>query len=103
MGAFRKNTSLKQRIATNIIRNNKKFLTPAQITTTGQCTPCYTSGSLYCQQILKTATFASTQTRETFTIFHQVTCNSNYVIYLLEYLMCKIQFVGKSETSFNID
>ena len=34
--------------------------------------------------------------------FHQVTCHSNYVIYLLECIMCKIQYVGKSETSFNI-
>ena len=53
-----------------------------------------------CQQVLKTGT--STQTRETFTIFHQVTCHSNYVIYLLECVMFKIQHVGKSETSFNI-
>ena len=53
-----------------------------------------------CQQVLKTGT--STQTRETFTIFHQVTCHSNYVIYLLECVMRKIQFVGKSKTSFNI-
>ena len=52
------------------------------------------------QQVLKTGT--STQTRETFTIFHQVTCHSNYVIYLLECVMFKIQHVGKSETSFNI-
>ena len=102
MIAFRKNTSLKQLIGTNTIRNNQKFLTPTQTTTAGQCTPCYTSRSLCCQQVLKTTTFTSTQTRETFTIFHQVTCHSNYVIYLLECIMCKIQYVGKSETSFNI-
>ena len=30
MIAFRKNTSLKQRIGTNAIRNNQKFLTPTQ-------------------------------------------------------------------------
>ena len=69
---------------------------------TTQCTPCYTSRSIYCQQVLKTTTFTSNQTRETFTIFHQVTCHSNYVIYLLEWILCKIQHVGKSETSFNI-
>ena len=100
--AFHKNTSLKQLIGTNTIRNHQKFLTPTQTTTAGQCTPCYTSRSLCCQQVLKTTTFTSTQTRETFTIFHQVTCHSNYVIYLLECIMCKIQYVGKSETSFNI-
>ena len=40
--AFRKNTSLKQPIGTNTIRNNQKF-TPTQTATAGQCTPCYTS------------------------------------------------------------
>ena len=54
------------------------------------------------QKVLKTATFTSTQTRETFTIFYQVTCHSNYVIYLLVCIMCKIQYVRKSETSLNI-
>ena len=49
MIAFHKNTSLKQLIETNAIRNNQKFFTPTQTTTAGQCTPCYTSRSLYCQ------------------------------------------------------
>ena len=92
--AFRKTTSLKK-----LLRNNQKFLTPTQTTTAGQCTPCHTIRSLCCQQVLKTATFTSIQTRETFTIFHQVTCHSNYVIYLLECIMCTIQHVGKLETS----
>ena len=102
MIAFRKNKSLKQLIGTNTIRNNQKFLTATQTTTAGQCTPCYTSPSLCCQQVLKTTTFASTQTRETFKIFHQVTCHSNYVIYLSECILCNFQYVGKSETAFNI-
>ena len=97
--AFSKNASLKQIIGTNTIRNNQKFLTPTETTTPGQCTPCCTSQSLCCQQVLKTTTFRSTQTRETFTIFHQVTCHNNYVIYLPECIMCKIQYVEKSETS----
>ena len=40
--------------------------------------------------------------RETFTIFHQATCHSNYAIYLLKCVICKIQYVEKSETSFDI-
>ena len=91
MITFHKNTSLKQLTGTNTIRNNQKNLTPTHTATAGQCTPCYTNRSLCHQQVLKTTTFTSTQTRETFTIFHQVTCHSNYV-----------QYVGKSETSFNI-
>ena len=102
MIAFRKNSSLKQLIGTNTIRKNQKFLTPTLTTTTGQCTPFCTSRSLCCQQVLETTTFTNTQIREAFTIFPQVTCHSNCVIYLLECIMCKIQYVGNSETSFNI-
>ena len=80
MIAFGKNTSLKPLIGTNTIKNNQKFLTATQTITAGQCNPCYTSRSLCCQQVLETTTFTSTQTRETFTIFRQVTCHSNYVI-----------------------
>ena len=101
MITFCKNAYLKQLIGTNTIRNNQKFLTTTQTTTAGQCTPCYTNELLSCQQVLKT-TFTSTQTGETFTFFHQVFCHSNYVIYLLECIMRKTQYVGKSETSFNI-
>ena len=43
MIAFRKNTSLKQLIGTNAIRNYQTILKPIQTTTAGQCTPCYTS------------------------------------------------------------
>ena len=102
MIAFRKTTSLRESIGTNTIRNNQKFLAPTQTTTVGQCTPCYTNRLLCCQQALKTTTFTSTQTRQTFTIFHQVTYHGNYVIHLQECIMCKIQYVGKSETLFNI-
>ena len=90
MIAFRKNTSLKQLIGTNTTRNNKRFCTTTQTTTAGEWNPCYTSRSLCCQQVLKTITFTSTQIRETFITFHQVTCHSNYVLYLLECIMCKI-------------
>ena len=102
MKSFHKSTSLKQLIGTNTIRNNQKFLTTTQTRTTDQCTPCYTRLSLCCQQVFKTTTNTSSQTRETFTIFHQVTCHSNYVIYLLECILGKIQYVGKSKTAFNI-
>ena len=91
MIAFRKNTRSKQLIDTNTIRNNKKFLTTTKKTTEGQCTPCYTSRLLCCQQVLKTTIFTSTQTRETFTIFYQITYHSDYVIYLLGCIMCNIQ------------
>ena len=43
MIAFHKITSLKQLTGTNAIRNNQKVLTAIQTTTTGPCTPFYTS------------------------------------------------------------
>ena len=52
MIAFRKNTSLNKVIGTSTIRNNQQFITPTQTTSTGQSTPCYTSRSLCCQQVL---------------------------------------------------
>ena len=96
MIALHKNTSLKQVIGTNTMRT-KNSSHPHK-----QYTQCYTSQSLCCQEILKATTFTSTQTRDTFTVFHQGTCQSNYVIYFLECVICKIQYVRESETSFNI-
>ena len=29
-------------------------------------------------------------------------CKSEYIIYLLECILCKIQYVGKAETAFNL-
>ena len=61
-----------------------------------------TRPSLYCTQIVNTQTFMSQQTKRMFNIFHRLTCKSRYVIYLMEYMLCKIQYVGKSETPFNL-
>ena len=52
--------------------------------------------------MIHTYTFQSVQTKETFDIYHDVNCKSKYVIYLLECKLCKVQYVGKSETAFNI-
>ena len=35
-------------------------------------------------------------------MYHTITCKSQWVIYLLECILCNLQYVGKSETSFNI-
>ena len=44
----------------------------------------------------------SQQIKRTFNIFHKLTCKSQYVIYLMECILCKIQYGGKSETPFNL-
>ena len=34
--------------------------------------------------------------------YHSITCKSQWIIHLLECILCNIQYVGKSETSFNL-
>ena len=46
--------------------------------------------------------FKSNQTNRVFKIFHNINCKSTFLIYLLECNICNIQYVGKSETTFNI-
>ena len=35
-------------------------------------------------------------------IFFNLNCKSEYVIYLMEYIICKMQYVGKAETAFKL-
>ena len=100
--AFRKGTSLKQIIGTNTIHNNEKLIKTKINHHTGKCVPCNSTRCLCCQQLISTATFKSNQTNKTFKIYHRVNCKSSFVIYLLECYICNIQYVGKSETPFNI-
>ena len=56
-------------------------------------------GSLSCKQVQKANTFSSQQIK---TIFHNVNWASSYVTYMMEFILCNKQYVGKAETSFNI-
>ena len=45
----------------------------------------------------------SQQTRQIFNIFFNVNCRSEYVIYLMESVLCKIhQYAQKAEAAFNL-
>ena len=83
------------------MHNNEKFIKTKNNHHTGKCVPCNSTRCLCCQQLSK-ATFKSNQTNKTFKIYHRVNCKSNFVIYLLECYICNIQYIGKSETPFNI-
>ena len=100
--AFCKNTSIRLIIGTSKISHNQKLLKVKQNVAKGECIPCNTSGCLSCQQIIATTTFESIQTKQKFNIYSKISCKSNYVIYLLECLLCKMQYIGKSETPFYI-
>ena len=49
-----------------------------------------------------TQTFTSQKTKRTFNTFHKLAWKSQHVIYLMESILCKIQYVVKSETPFNL-
>ena len=81
--AFRKKTSLRQIIGINRISHNQKLLTVKQ-NVTKECIPCNTLRCLSCQQIIATTTFESIQAKEKFNIYHKISCQSNYIISLLD-------------------
>ena len=66
-------------------------------------TPCLANNeTLCCKKVVHTTMFRSSQTNRIFRIYHSLNCKSKYVIYLLECTKCKIQYVKKAETGFNI-
>ena len=99
---FKRNKNLKEIVGSTQINNGKvkKFniLSRAE-----KCTPCLLGKrTLCCNQALTTNTFMSQQTKRTFNIFFNRGCKSEYVIYLMECILCKIQYVGEAETAFNL-
>ena len=100
--AFHKNKDLRQLIGGNTIEKNKNLLTTSKVTNS-KCSPCFSnSRTLSCKQLIKTEHFKSNQTNRTFRTFQKTTCKSNFIIYLLQCELCKIQYVGKAETAFDI-
>ena len=100
--AFCRNKSLRDIIGTKLIENGKvkrKITKKIQ----GKCTSCLANNrTLCCIQVVHTTKFRRNQTNRIFQIYHNLNCKSKYVIYLLECTKCKIQYVGKAETEFNI-
>ena len=69
----------------------------------GECKPCISrSDCQCCRQLKQTTTFSSKTTYKSFYIRHKLNCKSSRVIYLMDCLKCGKQYVGKSETPFNI-
>ena len=102
--ADRRNTNLNELIGGNRIFKNKvvhkNTKKPKQ---SGHCSPSLSRRSnLCCKQVKEPKTFESYRTKETFQIFHNLTCESENLIYLLQCRIWQLQYVGKSETPFNI-
>ena len=102
MIAFKRSKNLQEIIGGHTLKQEqifKKNLTRLN----GNSMPCgSTRPSLCCTQVFNIQTFTSQQTKRTFNILHKLTCKSQYVIYLMECILCKIQYVRKSETPFNL-
>ena len=84
------------------IKNGKVFKARSK-NRKGKYEPCNTSKpSLCCRQAIDTSTFRSYHTQQLYTIFHKLSCKSKFIIYLMECALCKVQYIGKAETTFNI-
>ena len=46
--------------------------------------------------------FMSQQTKWTFNIFFNVNCKVESIIYLMECILCQMQYVGREEAAFNL-
>ena len=104
MICYRRNQNLQNLIGGNILSENKvvRKSIPKKLVQ-GKCFPCNSRrNNLCCRQVLETNIFKSTKTNKEFKIFHNLNCKSKNVIYLLECKLHKVQYVGKSETAFNI-
>ena len=58
--------------------------------------------TMCCKQVNATASFNSYKNKRTFKLFHNLTCKRRFSIYLMERILCKLQYVGKLETPFTL-
>ena len=94
--AYRRPISLRDRLVST------KFKTVNNIPVPRGCEACGKSKCSWCKGINKTTTFTSSNNNKTFKIFHSVNCQSSWVIYIIECNICNLQYIGKSETPFNL-
>ena len=100
--AYRRNRNLRDILGqTTIINNQVKRKKDLKKGKSSQCLSKY-ANSLCCKQMESTTTFRSNITKQKFDIYHNSNCRSRFVIYLMECRKCKIQYVGKTTTQFNI-
>ena len=53
-------------------------------------------------EVVNPNTFKSNQTKRVFDMYHTITCRIQWIIYLLKCVLCKLQYIRKSDASFNI-
>lgn len=101
--AFKRSKNLRDLIGQKTIVNGRLQRRKNVRDQKGWCSPCNSHGNnLCCRHVRNTNQFVSNITRETYKIHHRVNCRSKFVIYLMECIKCKIQYIGKSEPTMNI-
>lgn len=85
-------------------RNLRDILTSSKvrsipIQTTG-CQPCYKPRCKVCVQMTTTTMVRSTANGFSLEIRGDFTCDTENVVYLLECSVCKLQYIGQTETAF---
>ena len=60
------------------------------------------AGNICCKKVKTTTIFKSQQTNKTWKIFQNTNCKAVYTTYLMECIICNLQYVGKNETPFKI-
>ena len=99
--AFRTNKNLHDLLESkNIVNNRVQKNSKSKI---GFSTKCFSkSGNLCCKQVVHSNNFTSNITKRTYSIFHKLDCKCKLVIYLMECTLYHNQYIGKSETQFNL-
>ena len=102
MLTFRRSRNVNDITGSNNILHNRTIKTAPLAKTIQLCQPCNHINSLCCKFLYSTTTFTSHITNNTYNIYHKTNCRSKNVIYLLQCTLCSLQYVGKSETPFNL-
>ena len=99
--AYRRNKNLRDILGQTTISNNK--VKKPQGRPIGYCHPCKPNlKNLCCKQLNNTNKITSSKTKTSYTIRHNSTCKSSHLIYVMHCTKCNIQYVGKSEPTFEI-
>ena len=99
---FRRNENLKDFLWTKAIVNNKAHEVILS-NRNGYSIPCHSKiGNMCSKKVKHTNTFSSAITKRTYNIFYKRNCKSSWLINLMKCTLCKRQYNGESETTFNI-
>ena len=82
--AYKRCPNLRDILGSNTIESNRvKRQTSKQ--TTGWSKPCLArADTLCCKQVVDTQIFKSNITNRSYTIYHKLTCKSEYIIYIMK-------------------